>query len=110
LRFTDAARLAATSGAIQLNLLYIHGVKNDAGSRSSAQHSLDDLKAAVTSDLPSLVASYQATDRGIDLLPAISSDPSAFNTSHLDWLTSPNGSHAQRQRAAQRRGLGYGAR
>lgn len=64
---------AATTGAIQLTLLYIHGVKNDAGSRSGAQHSLDDLKAAVTSDLPSLIATYQANHPGTTITVASAS-------------------------------------
>ncbi|HEX4419123.1 MAG TPA: hypothetical protein VH165_14525 [Kofleriaceae bacterium] len=56
---------AATTGAIQLNLLYIHGVENSAGSKTSAQNTLNDLKAAVAADLPALIASYQASHPGV---------------------------------------------
>jgi pimeloyl-ACP methyl ester carboxylesterase len=52
---------AYTSGTIELNLLYVHGVKNNAGSRTSAQHSLDDLRNSIDTDILSRVAAYQAT-------------------------------------------------
>src|SRR4029079_12222248 len=56
---------AFTTGTIQLNLLYIHGVKNDASSRSNAQNSLTDLKAAVANDMPSLISTSQANHPGV---------------------------------------------
>jgi pimeloyl-ACP methyl ester carboxylesterase len=58
------ATAAFTTGAIQLNLLYIHGVNNDAGGRSRAHNSLDDLKATVAAELPSRIASYQTSHPG----------------------------------------------
>src|SRR4051812_27928084 len=56
---------AAPTGTIELDLLYIHGVENDAGSRSRAGNSLNDLKAAIAADLPALTASCQASPPGI---------------------------------------------
>jgi hypothetical protein len=58
---------AFTTGAIQINLLYIHGVNNDAGGRSRAHNSLNDLKAAVAAELPSRIASYQASHPGVTI-------------------------------------------
>ncbi|HET7506628.1 MAG TPA: hypothetical protein VFK02_36660 [Kofleriaceae bacterium] len=63
----------ATTGSIQLNLLYIHGVQNDSGGRSRAHNSLNDLKAAVAADLPSLIASYQASHPGAAITVASAS-------------------------------------
>src|SRR3954454_24110343 len=51
----------ASSGAVQVNLLFVHGVENDAGAKSRAHNSLNDLKAAIASDMPALIASYQAS-------------------------------------------------
>jgi pimeloyl-ACP methyl ester carboxylesterase len=56
---------AATTGALELNFLYIHGVENDAGSRSRAHNTLNDLKAAVAADLPALISTYQASHPGV---------------------------------------------
>jgi hypothetical protein len=56
----SAAAHAYTSGTIELNLLYIHGVKNSASSRPNAQHSLDDLRSAVDVDVVNRIAAYQA--------------------------------------------------
>ena len=64
---TSQTTSAATTGAIQLNLLYVHGVENDAGSRSRAHNSLSDLKAAVAADLPALIAGYQASHPGVTI-------------------------------------------
>jgi pimeloyl-ACP methyl ester carboxylesterase len=64
---------AATTGDLQLNLLYIHGVENSAGARSGAHSTLDDLKAAVAADLPSLIASYQASHPGVTIHAASAS-------------------------------------
>lgn len=63
----DEAVAAATTGDLQLNLLYIHGVENSAGSRAGAHNTLNDLKAAVAADLPSLIASYQASHPGVTI-------------------------------------------
>lgn len=58
---------AATTGTIQLNLLYIHGVENSAGARTGAHNTLSDLRTAVAGDLPSLIASYQASHPGVTI-------------------------------------------
>jgi pimeloyl-ACP methyl ester carboxylesterase len=60
----SATTSAFTTGTIRVQLLYIHGVQNDAGGRSRAHNSLNDLKAAVAADLPSLIASYQTSHPG----------------------------------------------
>jgi len=101
---------AATTGAIQLNLLYIHGVKNDASGRSGAQNSLNDLKAAVAGELPSLIATYQANHPGATITvasasanlytatpsgihPSDSTDPTLMD----DWEVGDPGCTTQRQ-------------
>src|SRR5215813_8700505 len=63
----DESAAAATTGDIQLNLLYIHGVENSAGARTGAHNTLNDLKAAVAADLPSLIASYQSSHPGVTI-------------------------------------------
>jgi len=69
----DEAAGDATTGAIQLNLLFVHGVQNEAPGKSNAQHSLDDLRAQLMADLPSLVASYQAAHPGVTISVAAAS-------------------------------------
>src|SRR5512144_661133 len=64
---------AATTGTIQLNFLYIHGVQNSASGRTGAHNSLNDLKSAVTGALPSLVASYQTSHPGVTVTVASAS-------------------------------------
>ncbi|HEX3759011.1 MAG TPA: hypothetical protein VHW23_09910 [Kofleriaceae bacterium] len=64
---------AAVTGTIQLNLLYLHGVQNTAGGRTGAGNSLNDLKAAINADLPSLIASYQASHPGVTVQVASAS-------------------------------------
>ncbi|HEX7840577.1 MAG TPA: hypothetical protein VF469_24025 [Kofleriaceae bacterium] len=58
---------AATTGTIQLNILYIHGVENSAGARTGAHNTLSDLRTAVAGDMPSLIASYQASHPGVTI-------------------------------------------
>jgi pimeloyl-ACP methyl ester carboxylesterase len=64
---------AATTGAIQLNFLYVHGVQNDAGGRSRAHNSLNDLRSSITNDLPARIASYQASHPGVTVTVASAS-------------------------------------
>src|ERR1700753_3811664 len=61
----EATAISAATAPIQLNFLYIHGVENTASSRLGANNTLNDLKAAVAADLPSLIASYQASHPGV---------------------------------------------
>lgn len=56
---------AAQAGTVQLNLLYVHGVQSEAGGRSRAHNSLNDLKGSIAADLPALIASYQASHPGV---------------------------------------------
>lgn len=68
-----APEVATLTGTIQLNLLYVHGVDNDAAGRARAGHSLDDLKNAVAADLPGLIATYQAAHPGVTISVASAS-------------------------------------
>jgi pimeloyl-ACP methyl ester carboxylesterase len=65
----DSAQ-AYTSGSIELNLLYIHGVKNTASSRPNAQHSLDDLRNSIDADIAVQIAAYQATHPDVSITVA----------------------------------------
>jgi len=58
---------AAAASVVQLNLLFIHGVQNDAGGKSRAHNALNDLRNAIASDMPSLIASYQASHPGVSI-------------------------------------------
>jgi pimeloyl-ACP methyl ester carboxylesterase len=62
----DVAESAAT-GAIQINLLFIHGVQNEASGRTRAHNALNDLRTAITSNMPSRIASYQASHPGVTI-------------------------------------------
>ncbi len=64
---------AFTTGTIQLNLLYIHGVQSSAGGRAGAQGSLNDLKSSLAADLPGLIANYQASHPGVAITVASAS-------------------------------------
>jgi pimeloyl-ACP methyl ester carboxylesterase len=61
------------SGTLQLNLLYIHGVQSEAGGRSRAERSLNDLRSSLAADLPALIASYQASHPGVTVTVASAS-------------------------------------
>jgi len=53
---------------VEVNLLYVHGIKNCASSRQNAQNSLDELEAAVNAALPARVAAWEAAHPGVDLV------------------------------------------
>ncbi|HKX28701.1 MAG TPA: hypothetical protein VJ302_13465 [Blastocatellia bacterium] len=57
----------ASTGAIQLNFLYVHGVKNDDASRINAANSLADLKNSVEADIPTWISNYQAAHPGVTI-------------------------------------------
>jgi pimeloyl-ACP methyl ester carboxylesterase len=76
---------AAAAGAIQLHLLFIHGVQNEAAGKAKAHNSLNDLRAAITADLPSLIASYQAAHPGV----TVAIDAASTNL----YTAAPSGSH-----------------
>lgn len=61
----ESTTSAAATTPLELHFLYIHGVENTASSRLNAHNTLNDLKAAVAADLPSLIASYQASHPGV---------------------------------------------
>lgn len=58
----------ALTGIVELNLLYIHGVKNCASERQNAQNSLVDLQAAINNELPARITSYQASHPGVTVV------------------------------------------
>jgi pimeloyl-ACP methyl ester carboxylesterase len=60
-----SAPAASTPGTVELNLLYIHGVQSDASGRAHAERSLGDLRGSLDTDLPGLIATYQASHPGV---------------------------------------------
>jgi len=90
--FGGTAR-AYTSGSLELNLLYVHGVKSSAGSRPNAQHSLDDLRNAVDADITTQIATYQASHPDVTLNVAsaavnlYTATPSAYHPSDSQGAT-----------------------
>src|SRR2546422_11461249 len=58
---------SAAGDVVQVNLLFIHGVQNDAGGKSRAHNALNDLRNAIANDMPSLIASYQASHPGVSI-------------------------------------------
>src|SRR5215813_1515457 len=62
-----ASSSSVTTGAIQLNLLYVHGVKNDDASRINAANSLADLKNSVEAEIPTWISNYQAAHPGVTI-------------------------------------------
>jgi hypothetical protein len=53
------------AGTVELNFLFIHGVKGCEASRLNAENSLDDLETALLADLPGRVSAYQAAHPGV---------------------------------------------
>jgi hypothetical protein len=62
--------LPATARALtlELNLLYVHGVKNCPASRQSAEDSLADLAGVVNAALPARIAAFEAAHPGITVV------------------------------------------
>src|SRR5262249_36762392 len=58
---------SSTTGVIQLNFLYVHGVKNDGASRINAANSLADLKNSIEADIPTWISNYQAAHPGVTI-------------------------------------------
>jgi hypothetical protein len=55
---------AAHAATIEVNLLYVHGVKGCQPHRQNAQNSLDELEAAVSAALPARIAAWEAGHPG----------------------------------------------
>jgi hypothetical protein len=68
------------SGTVQLNFLFIHGVKGCEGSRLNAENSLTDLENALLSDLPGRVSAYEAAHPGVTV---------AVHTERANLYTAP---------------------
>lgn len=62
-----ASSNSVTTGVIQLNFLYVHGVKNDGASRIIAANSLADLKNSIEADIPTWISNYQAAHPGVTI-------------------------------------------
>ena len=58
----------APGATIEINLLYVHGVKSCQAERQNAQGSFTDLEQAVNADLPGRIASYQAAHPGTTIV------------------------------------------
>src|SRR5215468_5949825 len=58
---------SVTTGVIQLNFLYVHGVKNDDASRINAANSLSDLKNSIEADIPNWISNYQTAHPGVTI-------------------------------------------
>jgi len=54
----------SAAATVEINLLYVHGVKSCQNERQNAQSSFTDLEQAVNADLPGRIASYQAAHPG----------------------------------------------
>src|SRR5512139_422824 len=77
-RIAVCAGLLACTGAIQVasaqtrtvtvNLLYVHGLKNCPTDRLNAEHTFDDLAAAINTDLPTRIANYQAAHPNVTVV------------------------------------------
>src|SRR5688572_27578702 len=52
---------------VQLNLLYVHGVKSCRQDRLQAENSLDELRAAIDGALPARIADYEADHPGVTI-------------------------------------------
>jgi hypothetical protein len=57
---TSTSSTSTTTLAVEVNLLYVHGLKNCTSDRQNAQNSLDELETAVNAALPARIASWQA--------------------------------------------------
>jgi hypothetical protein len=64
---TGAAALVQ-QGTVQLNILYVHGVKGCQDDRRNATNSLNELQAAVDTALPSYIAEYQTSHPGVTVV------------------------------------------
>lgn len=58
----------ASALTVELNLLYVHGVKNCPASRSNAEDSLIDLADAVEAELPARIAAFEAMHPGVSVV------------------------------------------
>jgi hypothetical protein len=72
-------------GTVQLNLLYVHGVKGCPEHRQNAEGSLNELQAAVDAALSSYIAEYQASHPGVTVVT---------RSAHANLYTAPASPHA----------------
>jgi hypothetical protein len=64
---TQAAAVVQ-QGTVQLNFLYVHGVKGCPEHRRNAEGSLNELQAAVDAALPARVSAYQSAHPGVTVV------------------------------------------
>lgn len=55
-------------GTVQLNILYVHGVKGCPEHRQNAEGSLNELQAAIDTALPTYISEYQASHPGVTVV------------------------------------------
>src|SRR5438128_5590550 len=58
----------AGAATVEINLLYVHGVKSCPDERQNAQSSFTDLEQAVNADLPGRIVTYQAAHPGTTIV------------------------------------------
>ncbi len=74
-----------TTLVVELNLLYVHGLKSCPSSRMNAHNSLDELQAAVDAALPARIAAWEAAHPGVHVVT---------NSAHANVYTAtPSGIH-----------------
>ena len=62
------AAAVVQQGTVQLNFLYVHGVKGCPAHRLGAEGSLNELQAAVDAALPARVSAYQSAHPGVTVV------------------------------------------
>lgn len=75
------------AGTVQLNFLYIHGVKGCNSDRLNAENSLNELADAIKAELPARIQAYQNANPGVTVVTRhvlanlYTADPSGFHPS-----------------------------
>jgi pimeloyl-ACP methyl ester carboxylesterase len=67
-------------GTVQLNILYVHGVKGCQDHRLNAENSLNELDAAMAAALPARISAYQSSHPGVTLV---------VRSAHANLYTAP---------------------
>lgn len=57
-----------TTLVVELNLLYVHGLKSCPSSRTNAHNTLDELESAVAASLPARIAAWEAAHPGVHVV------------------------------------------
>ncbi len=62
------AASSARAGTVEVNLLFVHGVKNCPSERQSAEGTFVDLESAINAALPARIATYEASHPGTSVV------------------------------------------